>query len=124
MNKVQANCPICHKALKIRELHCDECDLSLKGEFAQSLFYDLSQDEQQFVFDFVLNSGSLKSMAEKLNKSYPTVRNILDNLIEKLKASQMTEKKLGSKKTVLLDLVEEGQISISAAHKIIDLLRL
>ena len=37
-----------------------------------------------FVIDFIKSSGSLKDMAKSMGVSYPTVRNILDELIDKL----------------------------------------
>ena len=40
--------------------------------------------EQQFVIDFIKSSGSLKDMAKNMGVSYPTVRNVLDDLIDKL----------------------------------------
>tara|TARA_R110000737_G_scaffold223373_2_gene238391 strand:- start:21856 stop:22023 length:168 start_codon:yes stop_codon:yes gene_type:complete len=48
------------------------------------VFLRLSEDEQLFVVNFTTSGGSLKEMAKKLGKSYPTVRNILDDIIEKL----------------------------------------
>ena len=44
----------------------------------------LSADEQEFVLAFVKCSGSLKEMASQLKLSYPTVRNLLDDIIDKL----------------------------------------
>jgi len=44
----------------------------------------LSTDDQQFVLQFVKCSGSLKEMAKYLNLSYPTVRNLLDDIIERV----------------------------------------
>jgi len=123
MKIIDNYCPVCRNLLLIKELYCEECDLSLKGEFGQSIFHGLSPDDQQFVFDFVVNSGSLKQMAGSLNKSYPTVRNRLDNIIEILKASRKKERKLGTKKDVITNLVEQGQLSIEAANKIIELLK-
>ncbi|HBW79041.1 MAG TPA: hypothetical protein DEF78_00300, partial [Sphingobacterium sp.] len=41
---------------------------------------------QEFVLNFLIHSGSLKEMANQMGKSYPTVRNILDDLIQKVKA--------------------------------------
>ncbi|MFA4979032.1 MAG: hypothetical protein WC589_16070 [Sphingobacterium sp.] len=37
-----------------------------------------------------MHSGSLKEMANQMGKSYPTVRNILDDLIRKLKSLDHT----------------------------------
>ena len=44
----------------------------------------LNKEEQDFVFEFILSGGSLKKMASQMSKSYPTVRNILDDIIQKL----------------------------------------
>jgi hypothetical protein len=44
----------------------------------------LDQKEQDFIIEFVLSSGSLKVMAQKLKLSYPSVRNMLDELIKKV----------------------------------------
>jgi hypothetical protein len=48
----------------------------------------LSSDDQQFILQFVKCSGSLKDMAKYLNLSYPTVRNLLDDIIERLKKEE------------------------------------
>lgn len=48
------------------------------------VFLHLTEDEQKFIIDFVKESGSLKEMSTKLKLSYPTVRNILDAIIDKL----------------------------------------
>jgi len=46
----------------------------------------LTDTEQQFILRFVINSGSLKEMASELKLSYPTVRNMLNDIIEKIKS--------------------------------------
>ena len=57
----------------------------VQGEFAIHPLLRLSVEEQQFVHAFIMCSGSLKQMAADMGLSYPTVRNILDNIIENLK---------------------------------------
>ena len=49
------------------------------------LLASLSRDDQDFILDFIKASGSLKEMAALLKVSYPTVRNRLDEIIDKLK---------------------------------------
>jgi len=44
----------------------------------------LTQDELTFIFQFVRNSGSLKEMSKEMGLSYPTIRNYLNDLIDKL----------------------------------------
>ena len=44
----------------------------------------LEEEDVAFIKRFVLSSGSLKEMAQKLGLSYPTVRNRLDDIIAQL----------------------------------------
>ena len=77
-------CPSCGGVLSVKALHCKECDTTVQGEFAVHPLLRLSADEQQFVLSFIKCSGSLKQMAADMGLSYPTVRNILDEIISKL----------------------------------------
>ncbi|MFH1369340.1 MAG: DUF2089 family protein [Elusimicrobiota bacterium] len=85
LNKIQNCCPGCDGPVKVREVYCEKCGLTLRGDFPPDTFSGLSSDEQEFVFAFVLNDGSIKDMARYLGKSYPTVRNMLDGIIHRLK---------------------------------------
>ena len=79
-------CPSCSGVLSVKSLQCSECQTTVQGEFAIHPLLRLSADEQQFVHDFIMCSGSLKQMAADMGLSYPTVRNILDHIIEKLQS--------------------------------------
>lgn len=82
--RLPLNCPACDASLKVGRLFCEECGTEVCGNFELPVLARLSEKEQQFVLDFVKSSGSLKDMAKNIGVSYPTVRNILDDLIEKL----------------------------------------
>ncbi|MHC1704499.1 MAG: DUF2089 family protein [Tenuifilaceae bacterium] len=82
--KLPHECPSCNSQLKVKSLLCEHCSTSIDGLFDLPLQAKLSQDEQKFMLNFVKYSGSLKDMAKHLNISYPTVRNMLDDLIVKL----------------------------------------
>jgi len=56
----------------------------VSGNYALPFLLQLTPEEQLFVFQFVLTSGSLKEMAAQMGNSYPTVRNKLDDIIEKI----------------------------------------
>ena len=56
----------------------------VSGMFDLPALARLSPDDQQFVLQFVKCSGSIKDMAKYLKLSYPTVRNLLDDIIEKI----------------------------------------
>ncbi len=51
---------------------------------------ELEEDELLFIKRFVLSSGSLKEIAKIYEVTYPTVRNRLNGIINKLKMSDET----------------------------------
>ena len=77
-------CPSCQKQLKVKSLFCESCYTEVSGLYDLPILAQLSTDEQAFIVKFVKSSGSLKEMAKELSLSYPTVRNLLDNIIEKI----------------------------------------
>lgn len=90
--KLPIICPCCEGELKAQSLHCDSCQTSITGSFELPLILKLEQKDQDFIMNFVLCSGSLKLMAQQLKLSYPTVRNMLDDLISKMTELKNIEK--------------------------------
>ena len=86
--KLPVNCPSCQSELCVAELSCPECNTKVTGNYLLPLLLQIPEEEQQFILDFFLSSGSLKEMANQMGKSYPTVRNKLDDIIEKIKNLQ------------------------------------
>ena len=82
-------CPSCQSQLKVKSLKCDVCQTEVSGLYELPALARLSPDDQQFVLQFVKCSGSLKDMAKYMNLSYPTVRNLLDDIIERLKKEEI-----------------------------------
>ncbi|MDR1524087.1 MAG: DUF2089 domain-containing protein [Tannerella sp.] len=82
-------CPACNTSLNVERLYCEQCRTNISGSFALPLLAKLTDDEQSFILDFVRFSGRLKDMAKKMGISYPTVRNILDDLINKLNKEEL-----------------------------------
>lgn len=77
-------CPSCQNQLKVKSLVCENCETQVHGLYELPILAQLSVDEQNFILKFVKNSGSLKDMAKELGLSYPTVRNLLDDIIKKI----------------------------------------
>ncbi|APU95628.1 DUF2089 domain-containing protein [Sphingobacterium siyangense] len=90
MKKIPVDCPCCEAKLKVAKLVCDSCETEVVGKFSLPVLMQLTVEEQEFVLNFLMHSGSLKEMANQMGKSYPTVRNILDDLIRKLKSLDHT----------------------------------
>ncbi|PQJ09470.1 hypothetical protein CJD36_019715 [Flavipsychrobacter stenotrophus] len=77
-------CPSCSSLLNVKSLICSHCDTEVSGNYNLPVLASLTEEDQQFIISFVKCSGSLKIMAQDLGLSYPTVRNMLDDVILKL----------------------------------------
>jgi hypothetical protein len=84
LKKLPHLCPSCSSPLNVKSLSCGNCNTEVTGEFELPPLARLEPDDRQFIVDFVKSSGSLKLMAEKMKLSYPTVRNMLDEVIARL----------------------------------------
>jgi len=85
LSKLPVTCPSCSNGLNVSQLTCPSCSTQVSGMFSLPALVRLPEDDQAFILQFFLASGSLKEMASQLGISYPTVRNRLDDLIAKLK---------------------------------------
>ena len=88
MKILPTKCPACNSQLKAKSLICEQCQTEIQGEYELSILARLSPEDQTFILEFIKSSGSLKEMAKILRLSYPTVRNRLDEIIERLKHAQ------------------------------------
>lgn len=79
-------CPSCSAQLKVKCLKCDNCQTEVSGSYNLPVLNLLNENELQFVLRFIKNSGSLKEMASELKLSYPTVRNMLNDIISKIES--------------------------------------
>ena len=95
MKRLPTTCPSCHGRLAVKRLRCERCETEVDGLYPLPALASLGQEDQEFILEFIKASGSLKEMAGILDVSYPTVRNRLDEIIEKLTQSQtnLKEKK-------------------------------
>ncbi|WP_069658127.1 DUF2089 family protein [Arcticibacter eurypsychrophilus] len=84
-------CPSCSAPLQVTSLGCSTCETTVSGKFPLPILARLAPDEQKFILDFVKSSGSLKLMAQQLGLSYPTVRNLLDDIIVKLQENEKSK---------------------------------
>lgn len=85
VKKLPQNCPACDGMLSVKSLACDPCGTEVNGHFGLPLLACLNAEEQEFIFEFVCHSGSLKEMAQILKLSYPSIRNRLDEIIAKIR---------------------------------------
>ncbi len=85
-------CPACSSQLKVKSLICEKCDTEIQGQYELSPLASLSPDDQEFILEFMKASGSLKDLAKLHGLSYPTIRNRLDEIIERVKQAENRSK--------------------------------
>ena len=113
MAKIINQCPSCDgTALNIVKIKCTSCQTQFEGNFKIPLLDKLDEKDVAFVVDFVKSSGSLKDMGRKLDVSYPTLRNRLNQLIDKIEALENTENRT---QLDILDSLEKGKITVADA---------
>lgn len=84
MKKLPKLCPSCGRILHVQNMHCPGCATEIQGDYVLPPFMRLDEEDQAFILDFVMCGGSLKALAQKMNLSYPSVRNRLDDVIKEL----------------------------------------
>ncbi len=113
--KMKSKCPACNGKLIIKEMECPKCKITIKGDIEgfsnESPKELLNNEEWHFVIQFLLCEGNLKCLGEKLNKSYPTLKNKLQEIKEKLPGYKIDSDNVDK----VLDLIESGEMDLKQA---------
>ncbi len=116
MSNLPNSCPSCSISLVVTRLTCPSCSVQLEGEFALPLLLRLPADDLAFVLEFVRASGSLKEMAKLRGQSYPTIRNRLNDIIERLHPEPSEPEQ---RRRQILDAIAKGDLSVTEATKLL-----
>jgi hypothetical protein len=82
----------------------------------------LPREDLDLITELVLQSGSLKGLAESYSVSYPTIRARLDKTIDRLRA-ELDGRTPDPVAALLAELVDRGELSISGARRLRDTIR-
>ncbi|MDF2694525.1 MAG: hypothetical protein K0S65_2908 [Labilithrix sp.] len=114
MAKLVVSCPSCNGDLRVTRLACEACGTNLDGSFDLPQLLRLPAEDLAFISEFVRASGSLKAMAKLEGRSYPTVRNRLDQIIGRL---EDLERGVQKRRHEILDALEKGRLSSKEAEE-------
>lgn len=118
MSKIITQCPSCDsKELNVVKIECNSCKTKFEGNFNIPKLLQLADDDLNFILEFVKCSGSLKEMSKMHNVSYPTFRNQLNQLIERLNVLENQES-FNNNKIILM--LENGQITATEAVALLE----
>lgn len=118
MSKIITQCPSCSsRELNVVKIECNSCKTKFEGNFDIPKLLQLSSDDINFIIDFVKCSGSLKEMSKIHNVSYPTFRNLLNQVIERI--NQLNNNK-SLDNNQILSMLERGEITATEAASLLE----
>ncbi len=119
------HCISCGGQLEIRELHCRECDITIRGRFPMEgggPFTQLTDDQLAFLHLFVTSRGNMSDVERSLGVSYPTVRAKLDDLIAALEPGEHateTATATALSRDDVMARVSNGELSVDEAMELL-----
>ncbi|MCS7202760.1 MAG: DUF2089 domain-containing protein [Dictyoglomus sp.] len=113
-------CPICGKEMLIIRLKCNNCNITVEGEFLSNKIASLSPEEQEFLELFLRTRGNVKEMERILKISYPTVRSRLDNILRSIGLIPLDEEEIKTKTREIIDKLERGEITVQDALNLLE----
>lgn len=110
-------CPVCSSALMVSEYHCPGCETVIRGRFLplSGRLGRLSREDQEFIEHFVRSRGSIKEMEKILGVSYPTVRGMLNRVIESMGYQDDAYREVHVDRQEILRKLEQGEIRADEA---------
>lgn len=109
-------CPKCGEEMIITSFRCPSCYTEVSGEFETDKFLRLDEDDKKFIELFLQKRGSIKEVGEVLGISYPTVRNRIDKLVEKLGGEVDKEES----RLDILNMLNTGEITADQARELLE----
>jgi hypothetical protein len=115
-----SKCPVCDGELTVTRLHCETCDTSIEGRFANGAFAGLAPEQLDFIETFVRCEGKITRMEDEMALSYPTIRNRLQEVIRALgyePGKEETNDISDEKRRSVLEELDSGKISAEEAMR-------
>jgi len=100
------------KTVTVERVRLVDSDIAIEGSFTLPPLANLSAEDQVFVMAFVRCHGSIKDMEEMFGISYPTVKNRINRIAEKL---EFVEIVTVSEQQEVIDELERGDITTEEA---------
>lgn len=111
-------CSVCGADLEITRLTCPNCASEISGTFTPCKYCSLDEKQKVFLDTFLKCRGNIKEVERTLSVSYPTVKNMLEDLLSTLFPQDPPAPALPDTRDVL-DLLEQKKITAQEAAKLL-----
>lgn len=112
-----AKCSVCGGELEVTRLSCPKCGSEITGRFSSCRYCSLDDRLRIFLETFLKSRGNIKEVERSLSLSYPTVKNILDELLSALFPEECASG--GPSSMEILDRLEKGEITAAEAAQLL-----
>ncbi|MDD3521016.1 MAG: DUF2089 domain-containing protein [Actinomycetota bacterium] len=102
------------ESITVEKVRIKKNGITIEGEFELPPLAHLTLEEQIFVAAFIKTQGSIKDMEDLFGISYPTVKNRLNKLAEKLDFIEINPP---ASRNEVLEQLENKEISFEEALK-------
>lgn len=114
-----SKCSICGGELRVTRLQCPTCSSELSGSFVPCRYCALSQRHKLFMETFLKCRGNIRDVEKALSISYPTVKGLLDELLNTLFPEEKNEDTNDMTAARILDRLENGEITAAEAAQLL-----
>lgn len=111
-------CSVCGAELQITRLTCPNCSSEITGAFSPCRYCSLNERQKLFLDTFLKCRGNIKEVERTLSVSYPTVKNMLEELLAALFSQDPPAPDRPDPEEVL-DLLEQKKITAEEAAKLL-----
>lgn len=94
-------------------MSCPACSIKIEGNFSETFFDRLSQQDGEFLEQYLLAGFSIKALEQSSSLGYAAIRSRLDRLIANYEAL----KKLDAQKKCVLEQLRSDEISVAEAKE-------
>lgn len=115
--KPPAKCAVCGEALNVTRLTCPKCSSEITGSFSTCRYCALDDRLGLFLETFLKCRGNIKEIEKRLSISYPTVKNMQDELLRTLFEEEIVSD--GPTSSEVLDRLEAGEITAAEAAELL-----
>lgn len=119
--KIPDRCPVCGEELTVTRLTCDSCKTELSGQFPKCRYCALDDRLSEYLEIFLRCQGNIKEIERMMGISYPTVKNLTEELLCSLGLSPVNGERKSSPMSVteVLDKLESGEITSKEAASLL-----
>ena len=108
---VSTSCPYCDLPMQVEAMGCGSCGVRIEGSFVESVLNKLSEEDQEFLEQYLLAGFSIKTLEQNSPLGYAAIRSRLDRLIR----NYQSIKDMDSQKRAVLEQLRTGEISVEDA---------